>query len=201
MNNPLKKTVTNEFELRATTSPEWVKVALADFDSFLKDHAACERKAAALAMSMVQHYPDKPDLIRGMMDLAMEEMAHFREVIKIMLAKGLQQDNDEKDPYIKALLQQMGKGKKAYLLDRLLIFSIVEKRGHERFHLMGEALEDAKLKDFYQRLAKAEYRHYTLFMDLALQYFPADEVTARLDELLDAEAAIIEVLPLRAAVH
>jgi len=191
----------NEFELRATTSPEWVKVALSDFDAFLKDHAACERKAAALAMSMVQHYPDKPDLIRGMIDLAMEEMAHFREVIKIMLAKGLQQANDEKDPYIKALLKHMSKGKKAYLLDRLLIFSIVEKRGHERFHLMGEALEEAKLKDFYQRLARAEYRHYTLFMDLALQYFDEATVSARLDELLDAEAAIVKNLPLRAAVH
>ena len=191
----------NEFELRAVTRPEWVKVALSDFDQFLKDHAACERKAAALAMSMVQHYPDKPELIRGMIDLAMEEMAHFREVIKIMLAKGLQQDNDEKDPYIKALLKQVGKGKKAYLLDRLLVFSIVEKRGHERFYLVGEALEDAKLKDFYQRLARAEYRHYTLFMDLALQYFDEAQVFARLDELLDAEADIVNRLPLRAAVH
>jgi len=191
----------NEFELRAITTQEWVKVALSDFDAFLKDHAACERKAAALAMSMVQHYPDKPDLIRGMIDLAMEEMAHFREVIKIMLARGLQQDNDEKDPYIKALLKHMSKGKRAYLLDRLLIFSIVEKRGHERFHLMGEALEDAKLKDFYQRLARAEYRHYTLFMDLALQYFDETTVAARLDELLDIEAEIVKNLPLRAAVH
>ncbi len=191
----------NEFELRTATSQDWVKVALSDFDAFLKDHAACERKAAALAMSMVQHYPDKPDLIRGMIDLAMEEMAHFREVIKIMLAKGLQQENDEKDPYIKALLKLMGKGKKAYLLDRLLIFSIVEKRGHERFHLIGEALEDAKLKDFYQRLARAEYRHYTLFMDLALQYFDENVVFKRLDELLDAEAEIVNNLPLRAAVH
>ena len=191
----------NEFELRTATSQDWVKVALSDFDAFLKDHAACERKAAALAMSMVQHYPDKPDLIRGMIDLAMEEMAHFREVIKIMLAKGLQQENDEKDPYIKALLKLMGKGKKAYLLDRLLIFSIVEKRGHERFHLIGEALEDAKLKDFYQRLARAEYRHYTLFMDLALQYFDKNVVFKRLDELLDAEAEIVNNLPLRAAVH
>ena len=191
----------NEFELRTATSQDWVKVALSDFDAFLKDHAACERKAAALAMSMVQHYPDKPDLIRGMIDLAMEEMAHFREVIKIMLAKGLQQENDEKDPYIKALLKLMGKGKKAYLLDRLLIFSIVEKRGHERFHLIGEALEDAKLKDFYQRLARAEYRHYTLFMDLALQYFDKNVVFKRLDELLNAEAEIVNNLPLRAAVH
>ncbi len=190
-----------EYELRVRTAPEWVDVAKSDFDSFLKDHAACERKAAALAMSMVQHYPDKPDLIRGMIDLAMEEMAHFREVMKIMLDRGLQQDNDEKDPYIRKLLKQIRKDGRVYLLDRLLVFSIVEKRGHERFMMMGESLEDPKMKDFYVRLAKAEYRHYTLFIKLAHQYYDSQEVKTRLDELLDAEADIVRNLPYRAAVH
>ncbi len=190
-----------EYELRVQTAPEWVDVAKSDFDAFLKDHAACERKAAALAMSMVQHYPDKPDLIRGMIDLAMEEMAHFREVMKIMLDRGLQQDNDEKDPYIRKLLGLIRKDGRVYLLDRLLIFSIVEKRGHERFMMMGESLEDPKMKDFYVRLAKAEYRHYTLFVKLAHQYYDSQEVKARLDELLDAEAEIVSNLPFRAAVH
>jgi len=190
-----------EFELRCKTATEWVEVAKADFDAFLKDHAACERKAAALAMSMVQHYPDKPDLIRGMIDLAMEEMAHFREVMKIMLDRGLQQEDDEKDPYIKQLLQHIRKDSEVYLLDRLLIFSIVEKRGHERFLMMGESLEEPKMKDFYLRLAKAEYRHYTLFVQLAHQYYDATVVKARLDELLDAEADIVSNLPFRAAVH
>lgn len=190
-----------EFELRVKTAPEWVEVAKSDFDAFLKDHAACERKAAALAMSMVQHYPDKPDLIRGMIDLAMEEMAHFREVMKIMLDRGLQQDDDEKDPYIKQLLKQIRKDGEVYLLDRLLVFSIVEKRGHERFSMMGESLEEPKMKDFYLRLAKAEYRHYTLFVQLAHQYYDAAVVKARLDELLDVEADIVSNLPFRAAVH
>jgi tRNA-(ms[2]io[6]A)-hydroxylase len=190
-----------EFELRVKTAPEWVDVAKSDFDAFLKDHAACERKAAALAMSMVQHYPDKPDLIRGMIDLAMEEMAHFREVMKIMLDRGLQQEDDEKDPYIKQLLKQIRKDGEVYLLDRLLVFSIVEKRGHERFSMMGEALQDPKMKDFYVRLAKAEYRHYTLFVQLAHLYYDADVVQVRLDELLDVEANIVTNLPFRAAVH
>ncbi|WP_395376611.1 tRNA-(ms[2]io[6]A)-hydroxylase [Marinicella sp. W31] len=190
-----------EYELRFSTDPEWVEVAKADFDAFLKDHAACERKAASLAMSMVQHYPDKPDLIRGMIDLAMEEMAHFREVMKIMLDRGLQQDNDEKDPYIQQLLKNVRTGTAEYLLDRLLVFSIVEKRGHERFHMMGEALDEPKMKDFYLRLARAEYRHYTLFVKLAYQYFDAEVVSQRLDELLDAEAAIVRNLEHRAAVH
>ncbi len=190
-----------EYELRVKTAPEWVAVAKADFNAFLKDHAACERKAAALAMSMVQHYPDKPDLIRGMIDLAMEEMAHFREVMKIMLDRGLQQEDDEKDPYIRQLLRLIRKDGTVYLLDRLLVFSIVEKRGHERFSMMGEALEEPKMKDFYLRLAQAEYRHYTLFVKLAHQYYDSAEVNDRLDQLLTAEAEIVSQLPFRAAVH
>lgn len=190
-----------EYELRVQTSPEWVNVALANFEAFLQDHAACERKAAALAMSMVQHYPDKPDLIRGMIDLAMEEMAHFREVMKIMLDRGLQQADDEKDPYIRQLLRQIRKDSDIYLLDRLLVFSIVEKRGHERFSMIGESIVDLKMKDFYIRLAKAERRHYTLFIKLAHQYFDSTLVATRLDELLDAEAKIVSQLPFRPAVH
>ena len=48
---------------------------MTDFDAFLLDHAACERKASAMAMSMVSHYPDKPDLVMAMADLAIEELA------------------------------------------------------------------------------------------------------------------------------
>ncbi len=77
----------------------------------------------------------------------------------------------------------------------------MEKRGHERFMMMGESLEDPKMKDFYVRLAKAEYRHYTLFVKLAHQYYDSQEVKARLDDLLDAEAEIVSNLPFRAAVH
>ena len=190
-----------EYELRAATKPEWAEIAKADFDAFLQDHAACERKAAGLAMSMVQHYPDKPDLVRGMIDLAMEEMAHFREVMKIMMDKGLQQAKDEKDPYIKLMIKANRRNGEMYLLDRLLVFSIVERRGHERFHMMGEALEEPKMKDFYVRLAKAEHRHYTLFLKLAHLYYDADVVNERLDFLLDEEAAIVNKLPYRAAVH
>jgi len=40
-----------------------------------------------------------------------------------------------------------------------------------------------------------------LFVRLAREYFPTDRVDKRLDELLEAEAKIVDALPLRAAVH
>jgi len=189
------------YELKCKTDPEWIKAVMADFDSFLIDHAANERKASTLAMSMVVHYPDKDDIVREMIDLAMEEMAHFREVIKIMLRRGLQQIPDKTNFYIGTFMQAMRKDPKHYLLDRLLMFSIVEKRGAERFGLVGEALREAKIKDFYQRLAAAEYRHYELFISLAHKYYASDVVKTRLDELLQIEADIVKKCPFKAAVH
>jgi len=189
------------YNLKCKTDPQWVKTVMADFDSFLIDHAANERKASTLAMSMVVHYPDKDDIVREMIDLAIEEMAHFREVIKMMLKRGLQQIPDKTNFYIGSFMKAMRKDPKYFLLDRLLMFSIVEKRGAERFGLVGEALTEPKIKDFYQRLAAAEYRHYELFISLAHQYYPGNIVSERLDELLIVEANIVKQCPFKAAVH
>lgn len=189
------------FDLITETDPRWIKTVMQDFDSFLIDHAANERKAAALAMSMVAHYPDKPDIVREMIDLAMEEMAHFREVIKIMLKKGLIQSRDETSSYISKFMKLIRKDPENYLLDRLLMFSIVEKRGAERFGLVADALTEPKIKDFYQRLTAAEGRHYLLFIKLAYKYYSKEKVSQRLEEMLLEESKIILQCPFRAAVH
>ncbi|MBL4773362.1 MAG: tRNA-(ms[2]io[6]A)-hydroxylase [Alcanivoracaceae bacterium] len=191
----------HSYDLKCKTDPQWIKAVMADFDSFLIDHAANERKASTLAMSMVVHYPDKNDIVREMIDLAMEEMAHFREVIKIMLKRGLQQIPDKTNQYIGLFMKQMRKDPQYYLLDRLLMFSIVEKRGAERFGIVGEALTEPKIKDFYQRLAAAEYRHYELFISLAHKYYETNEVNIRLHQLLQHEADIVKSCPFKAAVH
>lgn len=189
------------YELASQTDPAWIDAVLGDFDRFLMDHAACERKASALAMSMVAHYPDRPALVTAMTDLAIEELAHFREVIKHIVSRGLVMAADEKDPYVNRLRKHIRGRPDHYLLDRLLVFSIVERRGTERFALLAQALPDTDMQNFYDRLARAEARHYIMFLDLAREYFDADTVEQRLNELLEAEAAIIRDLPLRPAVH
>lgn len=189
------------YELQAQTDPRWIQTVLEDFDRFLLDHAACERKASALAMSLVAHYPDRPQLVTAMTDLAIEELAHFREVMKQISARGLVMGPDEKDPYVNRLRRHVRGTPEHYLLDRLLMFSIVERRGTERFGLLASALEDRQLADFYDRLARAEARHYTTFVELAREYFPVAMVTERLRELLGIEAQIVAELPLRPAVH
>ncbi|GAB1261398.1 MiaE family protein [Aurantivibrio plasticivorans] len=188
-------------QLRFQTPDTWTQVVLADFNAFLIDHAAAEKKASGMAISMLSHYPDRPAIVKAMIDLAIEEMTHFRDVVRIMTERNIQLAADEKDPYINQFRKHIRKDSEPYLLDRLISAGIIEARGCERFSLIADAQEDLQLKRFYTAIGRSESRHATLFTDLAKEYFPADEVEERLGEMLDIEADIISRLPYRAALH
>ena len=187
--------------LQYNTPPEWTETVLADFDRFLLDHAAAEKKASGMAMSMVSHYPDKVDIVQTMTDLAVEELVHFKQVVKLIIARGLTMGSDEKDPYINALRKLFRQGTEFFLLDRLLIAGIIEARGHERFGLVADALPTGEDKRFYRAITRSEAKHSDVFLELAQQYFLEDEIESRLSELLRLESEICASLPLRAALH
>lgn len=187
--------------LRYATPAAWTETVTADFDSFLLDHAAAEKKASGMAISMLSHYPDRIELVSAMADLAVEELTHYREVVKWIHRRGLVTAADQKDPYVLEFRNSIRQGREAYLLDRLLTASIIEARGAERFALVAEALEQGALKSFYQSIARSEERHYTLFLELAGRYIDQDVIEQRWDELLAIEADIVRKLPIRAALH
>jgi tRNA-(ms[2]io[6]A)-hydroxylase len=167
----------------------------------LVDHAHCEKKAAANALSLLQAHPEVPGLPAQMARLAREESSHLAKVLQLMEARGLTLGRDGGDPYAKGLQQLVRTGAKERRLDRLLIAGIIESRSFERLMLLAEGLADPALKKFYFELAKSEDGHQKLFVRLAKAIEPEDVVDARLDVLLTAEAALVEALPLRAAVH
>jgi len=187
--------------LRTESKDEWLQTVLGDFDTFLVDHAACERKASATGMSFVVRYPDRTELIEPMIDLAREELEHFHDVMRLILSRGIRIGPDQKDPYIKELDALCRHGRDERFLDRLILGAIVEARGSERFGMIARGLEPGELQDFYQRLATSEARHYLLFLDLAKKYFDEATVDARVDEFLDSEASIVDALEFRAALH
>lgn len=187
--------------LLSRSPAEWIDTVLADFDAFLLDHAACERKASSLAMSLVAKYPDRAQLLEPMICLAREELAHFHEVFLLIQKRGLLLSADEKDPYLAALLKDVSHGREEHFLDRLLLAAVVEARGCERFKLVADHLEDPELASFYQKLAKVEAGHYKIFINIAKHYFDEDLVEKRMAFWLEREAAAIAALPLRAAVH
>ncbi len=188
-------------QLRRSTPSAWVETVLADFDAFLLDHAACERKASATAMNFVAHYPDRQELVAACIDLAREELQHFHDVYRWIASRGLILAPDTKDPYVGRLAQEYRKGSEAYFLDRLLVAGIVEARGCERFGLVAAALPSGPMKEFYGDIARSEARHQGLFLRLAGVYFDPETIATRLDQLLVIEARVIAELPLRPAVH
>lgn len=187
--------------LKSNTSPAWIEAVTADFDSFLLDHAACERKASATAMTLVAHYPDREELVRECIALAREELEHFERVWEKLTERGLVLGPDTRNPYLARLAAEYRKGSEAYFLDRLLVTGIVEARGCERFGLVAAALPPGPLKELYRDIARSEVRHHELFVALARRYFEPEAVAARLEELLEAEARVVEALPPRAAMY
>lgn len=189
-------------DLRVATPPAWLDVVLGDFDAFLLDHAACERKASATGMSLVVKYPDRQVLLEPLIEFAREELEHFHRVFRVIAARGLTLQPDYKDEYVNQLLKQVRTtSAEAVLVDRLLVAGVVEARGCERLRIVAAAPLAPDLVELYDDLGRAEARHHALFFRLARRIVPEAEVQARADELLDFEAEVVTRLPLRAAVH
>ena len=189
------------FQLHAPSPAGWLETVLADFDAFLIDHAACERKAAATGMSFVVRYPDRTHLLEPMIELAREELAHFHEVYKVIRSRGLTLGPDVKDPYVKIITGAVRPGRDERLLDRLIVGGVLEARGCERFGLVAEALEPGPVQEFYRELVRSESRHHGMFLRMARHYFTDEVVSGRLAYFLEIEADAIQTIPLRAALH
>lgn len=192
---------TPSLALKTKTPNEWIHLAIDQFDSFLVNHAACERKASTTGLQFVVRYPNRAELVESMIQLSREELMHFHQVWRIIQKRGGQLAADEKDPYVNRLLQKEIHGSDYGLMDRLIIFGIVEARGCEKFRLVGDHHPDPEIKSFYSSLADAEVRHHELFLQFAVKYFGYESVEKRMEELLSAEAEIISSLPLKPTVH
>ena len=179
---------------------EWLEGALANFDRVLVDHAHCEKKAAATAMSLVAAYPNHDRLVRRLSALAIEELRHFRAVHQRLRRRGLELGRDPGDSYARELMALVRPGT-GRLMDRLLIGGLIEARSCHRIALLGSALRDQELARFYQSLAEVEGRHANLFLELAYHYDRPDLVGARLDSLAKEEASILERSPIMPRMH
>ena len=193
----------NHWKLKlASSSCEWLQSVQKNFDAFLIDHALNERKASASAMTLVAHYPDRAELVEVMIELAIEELNHFKQVMKILASRNLIIENEKKDPYVNELRRHMKKSDSgAYLLDRLLSGAVIEARGEERFSLLAENLSDQALRRFYARISASEARHFCLFLDLADKYFHRKTIEDRLSEWIEIEKLAIESLPITNRLH
>lgn len=189
-------------EVSVESSREWVETVMNDFDSFLQDHANCERKASAMAMSFVAKYPDRKEILPELIDTGIEELEHFKMVYEVMKSRNVPLPHEiGQDKYVKQLVDACRTTPEERFMDRLLIASIVECRGAERFRLVYENLKDKELKQFYHMLWASEAKHGNIFVKMALKYFDQEEVYARLKELNEFEGKVLKSLPLKPALH
>lgn len=182
------------------TSPRWITVALSDLDSIHADHLHCERKAAQSALSLIRSYPERTDLVTAMARLAHDETRHVVQVAQLMTRRGQPAAYDFGDDYAAALRDSIRKPEPLRLLDRLLVFAVIEARSAERLELLAGALEDPKAAMLYANLATSEQRHRDTFLSLARDTDP-HTWRARAMELAALEAHLFEGRPITPRIH
>ena len=182
------------------TDPAWLAVALDDLDSVHADHLHCERKAAQSALSLIRSYPERADLVTAMARLAHDETRHVIQVAQLMARRGQPASFDFGDDYAAALRALIRNREPERLLDRLLVFAIIEGRSAERLALLAGALDDPKARALYASLATAEVRHRDTFLALARDAAPPTW-RARAAELAAREAEILANRTPTARIH
>jgi tRNA-(ms[2]io[6]A)-hydroxylase len=182
------------------SDPAWLAVALGDLDSVHADHLHCERKAAQSALSLIRSYPERADLVAAMARLAHDETRHVVQVAGLLARRGQMASYDHGDDYAAALRTQIRTREPERLLDRLLVFAIIEGRSAERLGLLAAALDDVRSRELYGSLATAEVRHRDTFLALAQDAAPR-AFRARAAELAAIEAGILASRIVTARIH
>jgi len=185
--------------LKLPTDPRWVNLAEKSLEEILTDHAYCEQKAATSGISLIQSYPDKEELVKQVAPVVTEEWGHFRAVIAKLDQYGLKLGFQRKDEYVNELrkFQRKDGSRDQRLVEKLLVFALIEARSCERFRLLSLNLEDEEMRKFYHHFMVSEAGHYRMFLDLAKMYGDEEEVKARWQEYLDFEKALLARLDLR----
>ncbi|MCC5886213.1 MAG: tRNA-(ms[2]io[6]A)-hydroxylase [Gammaproteobacteria bacterium] len=176
--------------LPCPTPEAWVAAAAREIDVLLLDHANCERKAAATAMSLLFRYERVTGLPERMSRLAREELRHYEQVLAILAARRVALRPVSASRYAGGLRDLVRSSEPGRLLDLLLCGALVEARSCERFAALLPVL-GPKLSRFYQRLLASEARHFEDYLELADSVACAAEVAQRLVVFKEREAELI----------
>jgi len=189
--------------LKMPTGPRWLNLVEANIEEILVDHAYCEQKAASNAMTCIIKFPECSDLVRGMMRICQEEMAHFEMVHEELLKRGFVLGPERKDPYVHDLAGFIlsGGNRERQLVERMLLGAMIEARSCERFRLLSEKISDLDLRVFYRELMESEADHYTTFIGFARQYATTINVEARWKEFLVFEGQLMEHYSKKESMH
>lgn len=189
--------------LKFETETSWAEVAKNGLKQLLTDHAFAEQKASANATSIIINYSEETELVKDMIDIAIEEMEHFKMVHEIMIEKGMVLGQATKNDYAINLQKFFPKtsNRTEALIHRLLVAALIEARSCERFKVFSDNMDDEKLSKFYYDLMVSEANHYTLFLGYARKYMDRDLVDKKWNDLLAFEAEMMKGRGKTAKVH
>ena len=159
----------------------------------LIDHANCEKKAAATAMSLIWRHTGQEDLLQKMSQLAREELLHFEQVVGFMRRRGVEFTELTASRYAAGLRAGCRQNEPGRLIDTLIVGALVEARSCERFHALAPYIEadDPELAKYYRSLLRAEGRHFEDYLALAVDRAGQVEVDSRLSKFLELEQSLI----------
>ena len=179
--------------LPCATPDAWVAAALCPHQLaiLLIDHANCEKKAAATALSLIHRYTESVALLNKMSRVAREELRHFEQVLKVMQDRGIAYRPLTASRYAQGLHAGVRRQEPGRLVDTLIVGALIEARSCERFARIAPHL-DAKLGEFYQSLLKSEARHFNDYLRLANIAAGADDIDGRIAIFSALERDLIE---------
>lgn len=189
--------------LKLATDPRWVNIVEENIEEILSDHAWCEQKAATNAISLITLNSEKQDMVKVLLEIAQEELDHFKQVYELILKRGLEFGRERRDDYVNQLYKFCRKGgsREQSLIDRLLFSAMVEARSCERFKVLSENIRDPELSQFYNELMISEANHYSVYIGFARKYSETINVNERWQEWLSFEEELITSYGQTQAIH
>lgn len=176
--------------LGCRTTDSWVSAAVDNLPLIIQDHANCEKKAAGTAMNLMFRYEFSYNLQCKLAQLVREEMLHYEQVIDIMNERGQAWQNLSASRYAKGMLKHKRTFEPVAMVDVLIIGAFIEARSCERFAMLAEVINDARLAKYYRYLLKSESRHFEDYLALA-QSLSIDDIDERVEFFRQVEAELI----------
>ena len=188
--------------LPCATPNAWVECALLPENraTLLVDHANCEKKAAATALSLMHRYIHNTALLEKMSRLAREELRHFEQVLKIMHKQSVDYVPLTASRYAQALHKSVRRLEPGRLVDTLIIGALIEARSCERFASLAPYL-DRGLREFYLSLLKSEARHFNDYLKLAQSVSEKADLQSRLNRFRELEADLVTTADIEFRFH
>jgi tRNA-(ms[2]io[6]A)-hydroxylase len=174
------------------TPAAWVEAARGALPLLAVDHANCEKKAAATAMSLMNRYPARDSLVQRMSRLAREELRHFEQVTRLMRRTGISWRSVTASRYASGLRTLVTRDEPGRLVDMLVVGAFIEARSCERFALLAPWV-DEPFASFYRGLLASESRHFTDYLRLAREYADrrVGDVEARIEQFRKLENRLV----------